>query len=97
MTAYKVTNNLELKRFEISVEGVTCFIAYELFERGIAFISEQVPQEVQGKGIGSQLAKFVLDYALEQKLIINPQCSFVKWYVDTHPEYQKNSVLHNAP
>lgn len=93
---YKVTNNIELQRFEISTDGKTSYIAYQLFDGGISFISEKVPEAVQGQGIGSQLAKYVLDYALQQKLLINPQCAFVKWYVDMHPEYQKNSVLHNV-
>lgn len=94
---YKVTNNLELKRFEILSEGAVSFIAYQMFEGSISFTSEKVPEALEGKGIGSYLAKFVLDYAQENNLKVKPQCAFVRWYVDNHPEYQKNSLLHSAP
>lgn len=93
---YKVTNNLELSRFEILFEGSISYVTYELFKGGISFTSEQVPESLEGKGIGSYLAKFVLDYAREHNLKVKPQCAFVRWYVDTHPEYQKKSLLHSA-
>jgi len=92
---YTVHHNTAQKRFEISSEGEESYIAYELFEGGIAFTSERIPEQLQGQGIGSYLAKFVLDYAQANHLKVKPQCAFVKWYVDNHQEYQGDSLYHN--
>lgn len=91
---YQVHHNTDLRRFEIASDAALSYIAYELFEGGIAFISERIPQQLQGRGIGSYLAEFVLNYAQSHHLKVKPQCAFVRWYVDQHPQYWQNSLFH---
>ena len=47
-----------------------------------------MPKELGGRGLGSQLVKFALDYAKSENKKIIASCSFVASYVDKHPEYQ---------
>ncbi|MCY1382812.1 GCN5-related N-acetyl-transferase [compost metagenome] len=53
-----------------------------------------VPPELEGKGIASTLAKYVLEYAKDNTLKVKPYCPFINAYIDRHPEYQENSLFH---
>ena len=55
-----------------------------------------MPAELGGQGIASYLVKYILDDAAAKNLRVKPTCSYVKSYIDKHPEYQDNSVFHNA-
>ena len=48
----------------------------------------EVPRALEGRGIASKMAKFVLDEAQAQQLSIVPLCPFVRGYIEKHPEYQ---------
>ena len=74
-------------------------MAFEVFERfpgGIAYLHTIVPPELGGRGVGSALVKYILDYAAQNHLKVRPDCPFVKAYIDKHPEYQANSLAHGA-
>lgn len=83
-------------RFEVSVEGHTAYEVFERFPGGIAYLHTIVPKELGGRGVGSALVKHILDYAASQNLKVRPDCSFVKAYIDKHPEYQAISLAHSA-
>ena len=98
---YEVIDNAEQKRFEIHIDGHIAFEDYEFFttsqgEKGIEYKHTEVPAELGGRGIAGYLAKSILDDAAAKNLRVKPTCSYVKSYIDKHPEYQDNSVFHNA-
>jgi len=92
---YTVIHNEQDLRFEIHFEGKIALVQYKLFEEGIAFLHTEVPAELEGKGIASTLAKYVLDYAAANELKVKPYCPYINAYIDKHPEYQANSLFHN--
>jgi predicted GNAT family acetyltransferase len=47
----------------------------------------QVPFELQGKGVGSQLVRGALDLAGERGLELVPLCPFVAGYIRRHHEF----------
>lgn len=98
---YELIDNTEAKRFEIHVDGQIAFEDYDFFttsqgEKGIEYKHTEVPKELGGRGIASYLAKSILDDAAAKGLRVKPTCPYVKSYIDKHPEYQDNSVFHNA-
>lgn len=94
--SYTLIDNKEANRFEVEVEGYTAFVDYRRGNGHISYIHTEVPKELKGKGVGSFLAKNVLEYAKEHQLRVKPYCPFIKAYIDKHPEYQENSDFHNA-
>lgn len=82
-----VADNPEKKRFETTVEGHTAFVAYIRRGDTIWFTHTEVPHELEGRGIGSALAKHVLDYAATNDLKVVPACAFIEDYIGSHPEY----------
>ena len=92
---YQLIKNKKENRFEVHIEGLVAFADYKLNKDKIAFTHTEVPKELSGKGIGSFIAKGILDYAAEHDLRVKPYCPFIKSYIDRHPEYQENSIFHN--
>ncbi len=56
----------------------------------------EVPKELGGKGIGSALARGLLDIARAQGLKVVPKCPFVAGYIGKHPEYADLADVANA-
>lgn len=82
-----VVNNEAEHRFEINVEGHVAAAYYELSDGVITFTHTEVPKELGGRGIGSQLAKAALEQSRAKGLKVITQCSFMSGYVGKHPEY----------
>ena len=84
-------------RFNLAIEGHTAYLEFErLPGGGIACTHTIVPQPLEGRGLGSKLVKHALDYAAARQLKVRPDCSFVKTYIDRHPEYQRLSLAHGS-
>jgi predicted GNAT family acetyltransferase len=84
----EVTQNEAEHRYELAVEGQTAFAQYNLNGDIITFTHTIVPEELEGQGIGSRLVSFALDDARNRDLKVVPMCSFVRGYIERHPEYQ---------
>lgn len=84
----EVTQNPALSRFELEVDGHIAAAHYEQKGGVITFTHTEVPPELGGRGVGSQLAKGALDWVRALGLKVVAQCPFVAAYIGKHPEYQ---------
>ncbi|MBX3513693.1 MAG: N-acetyltransferase [Xanthobacteraceae bacterium] len=84
----EVRDNPERHQFEMHVDGHTALAAYRLTPGTITFTHTEVPKELGGRGIGSQLAKGALDQVRTRGLKVVPLCPFIKAYIEKHAEYQ---------
>ncbi|MCX6079636.1 MAG: GNAT family N-acetyltransferase [Chloroflexi bacterium] len=75
-------------RFELALDGKIAVLEYLLKGDTMLIIHTEVPPELEGRGIGSQLARAGLDYAREKMFKVVPVCWFVAGYIDRHAEYQ---------
>ena len=89
-----ITDNTALHRFELQVDGETAVLVYERAGDLLRLIHTEVPQLLEGKGVGSKLVSAVLGFAEENNLSVVPLCPFVAQYVKRHPEY---SAVVDAP
>ncbi|MDZ7362002.1 MAG: N-acetyltransferase [candidate division KSB1 bacterium] len=85
-----VRNNTADRRFELMIEGKLSMIEYLMADENtaIVFAHTEVPEELEGRGIASRLAKAALEFAKSKELAVIPLCPFVKSYIHRHPEYQ---------
>jgi predicted GNAT family acetyltransferase len=88
VSTLEVKQNLEKHRFEIVVDDKVAMVGYRMVGSTIVYTHTEVPPEFEGKGVGSKLARFVLDYAQAQGYRVQAQCPFIAEYVRRHPEYQ---------
>ncbi|MBX3080809.1 MAG: N-acetyltransferase [Anaerolineae bacterium] len=85
---YEIIHNLDRNRFEVTIEGLTAELVYRKAGDTINFRHTGVPEAIEGRGIGSALARTGLEYAKQEGLTVIPSCPFVRHYIDRHPEYQ---------
>ena len=74
-------------RFELEQDGEVAYLEYALSGDVLELIHTEVPEKLEGKGMGSQLAQNALAYAREHKLKVDVMCPFVQAYIAKHPEY----------
>lgn len=84
---HEVTHNPEKFRFEVVSGGQVSKLEYRLGRERLALIHTEVPEDLQGQGIGSDLVRFALTYARDNELKVLPYCPFVAAYLDRHPEW----------
>jgi hypothetical protein len=84
----EVSNNESNHQYELEAGGATALAAYSLSGDTVTFTHTEVPEELEGQGIGGRLIAGALDDVRRRGLKIVPACSFVRHYVDTHPDAQ---------
>ena len=85
---HEVRNNEAQQQYELDVEGQLALAAYRLRDGRITFTHTEVPEALEGQGVGSKLVKAALDDARAQGLKVVPACAFVKHYIEKHAEEQ---------
>ena len=88
VSVYSVTHTATGNRFESIVDGESAILLYQQSPGSITFVSTRVPPAIEGRGVGSTLARAGLEYAREHSLTVVPQCPFVRAYIEQHPEYK---------
>ena len=84
----KLIDNTEESRLELPLNGTgPAFVEYTLGKDRITFTHTEVPEEAEGKGIGSRLAKAALMHARERNLAVVPMCHFIAGYIRKHGEF----------
>jgi len=83
-----VRDNPERARFEIEIDGrVVGFIDYRRAGDVLALTHAEVEPACEGRGIGSRLARGVLEDARKNGFKVRPICPFVAEYVRRNPEF----------
>jgi len=86
----KVINNKKGRRFEIRIGEYVAIVPYNFKDDMIALFHTEVPVELQGKGLGTKLAVYALNYAKDHNLKILPYCPFIAKYIKEHPEWKQH-------
>ena len=84
----RVERNEAQKRFEVKQGEMTAYIDYIAMAKKIIFTHTEVPPPLEGEGIGSLLARHVMEYARENDLKVIPLCPFLGSWLRRHHEYQ---------
>lgn len=85
--ADEIVDNRALNRFEMAVDGEVAFITYRLTKSVTVLVHTEVPKALEGRGVGSRLAKGVLDLLHAERRKIVVICEFLTHYIRKHPEY----------
>ena len=86
----EVRDNPEHRRFEAYVDGnLAGFSAYDLTDGGIMILHTEVDDAFEGQGVGSALARQMLDLIrADGELKVTVLCPFVNAWLRRHPDYQ---------
>jgi predicted GNAT family acetyltransferase len=92
-TQVRIHPDSEEHRVEALVDGqVAGFSDYRVESDGsdgqavLTFTHTEVDDAYEGQGVGSRLARGVMDFARDQGARIVPECSFIRAYMSRHEE-----------
>ena len=91
----EVRHNAEAQRFEITVDGMLCRTDYRMHGDTMMLVHTEVPPHLEGHGIASTLVNAAFQHARERGLDVLPVCSYVRGWVQRHPEVE--TLLAGAP
>jgi predicted GNAT family acetyltransferase len=83
----EVADNPGMSRFELATPLGAAYSEYSLLGDVLTIKHTEVPAELEGQGIGSRLARGVLEAARARGLKVVPRCPFVSAYMQRHPEF----------
>lgn len=88
MSEIDVADAPENSRYEARIDGeLAGFADYVLREGRIVFTHTEVDDAFAGRGVGSALARGALDDVRRGDRAVVPMCSFIKGWIDKHPDY----------
>jgi predicted GNAT family acetyltransferase len=83
-----VRDNPEKRRYEALVgDQLAGHVFYQQRDGAIVLVHTEVAPEFEGQGVGSGLAAGTLEDIRSRGLQIVPTCSFIRSYLERHPEY----------
>jgi predicted GNAT family acetyltransferase len=83
-----ITNHPEKHRYEAAVDGqLAGYCEYNLLTNAVMFTHTEVLPAFEGQGVGSAIARHVLDEARAQGAAVIPACLFIAGYIRKHREY----------
>ena len=84
----RVTDNRELNRFELELEGGTAYVDYRRSPGVVTLVYAKVPSGLEGRGFGSQLVRGALERIRAEGGRVIPGCAFVAAFIRRHEEFQ---------
>ncbi len=82
-----IKNEVE-NQYEFHIEKFIAKIEYIRKGNRIYLTHTEVPAELEGQGIASDLVKKVLTDIQQKELKVVPLCPFVDKYIKRHPEWE---------
>jgi len=83
-------------RFVTVVDGLECEVEYQRDGPRVVFTHTGVPSRLEGRGIAAALVRRALEWARAEHLQVVPACSYVRVYLQRHPEYQELTLASDA-
>ena len=84
--AVPVTDNQAASRFEIAEGGQLAELRYHRSGNRLVLIHTEVPEELEGRGIGGRLVTVAVDRAAREGLTLVPFCPFARRWLERHAE-----------
>jgi predicted GNAT family acetyltransferase len=81
-----VTNNETEQRFEVTVDGHRAELTYRTDADRLVLVHTEVPDALEGRGIGGDLVTAAVDHAARHGLRLVPHCPFARGWLERHPD-----------
>lgn len=80
-----ILDNRGDKRFELTIDGHTAFLAYDRTRETLTLVHTEVPKQLRGRHLGETLVDAALASARAQGLRSIVVCPFARAYLRRHP------------
>jgi predicted GNAT family acetyltransferase len=86
--SYEIRHDPKKQRFAIELGGANVAVLDYTRPNGTLVLTHTgVPPAFEHRGIAARLAHAALEFAKTEGLKVVPRCSFVRAYLQRHPEY----------
>jgi predicted GNAT family acetyltransferase len=82
----QVSDNLARSRFEFQAGGHLAGLIYRRNGKRLVLIHTEVPQELEGRGIGGRLVTAAADRAANDGMTLVPLCPFARGWLKRHTD-----------
>jgi predicted GNAT family acetyltransferase len=86
--ANDVRDNTARNRFEMDAGNDVAVVNYRLSPGVVTLTHTEVPEDLEGQGLGSTVVRGVLQIARARGLKVVPACGFVSAFIRKNPEFQ---------
>lgn len=81
-----ISDNASGLRFEATVDGQVAFLTYRRRDDRLVLIHTEVPDALEGRGIGGALVAAAVAHEAEHDLTVVPRCPFAREWLARHPD-----------
>jgi uncharacterized protein len=92
-----VVDNVDARRFETTVDGHLAVLTYRRHGERLLLVHTEVPDALEGRGIGSALVRAAIDVAVAQDLTVVPLCPFARWWLERYPDVAAHVTIDWRP
>ena len=82
----QVTDNQAASRFELHADGQLAELPYRRNGNRLVLIHTEVPEQLEGRGIGSALVLAAIERAERDGMTVVPLCPFARGWLERHPD-----------
>lgn len=83
----KPAQQVKTGRFELEQNGRVAYLEYTIAGNVLALLHTEVPEQLRGTGLASELAKSALEWARENHMKVDVICPTIAGYIERHKEY----------
>ncbi len=73
-------------RFVITMNGAEAELVYDRGIERLVLVHTEVPESLEGHGVGGVLVRAAIDFAAAQNLVVVPRCPYARRWLRRHPE-----------
>ncbi len=88
----EVRRNQAEEQFEVALGAGRAVLTYAEQNGKFYVLHTEVPEEMEGQGIGSALVREAMDYARGKGVKVVPLCPFAKAWLHRHHDYDEMVV-----
>jgi predicted GNAT family acetyltransferase len=92
-----ITHNFVASRFETTIAGDVARVEYRMSGHRMIITHTEVPELLRGKGIAKLLVAFVMKYALRNRIEIDAECEFAKWFISRDSTMSATAEQYDKP
>ena len=81
-----VVNDETVGRFELATDEGRAELVYRVDDGRLVLLHTEVPEELEGRGIGGILVAAAVDFAAAGALTVVAVCPFARGWLQRHPE-----------
>jgi predicted GNAT family acetyltransferase len=89
----QITDNRAQSRFEFQADGHRAELLYRRNGNRLVLIHTEVPEQLEGRGIGGALVTAAIDRAVAEGMTLVPLCPFARGWLERYPDAASKATI----